>query len=76
VYRMAMSNSKDYIVLGAMGCGAYGCPPCLVAEEMKCILLEDEFKHAFRRVVFAIYKARSRDLNYDTFREVFKDILS
>ncbi|KAH6916403.1 hypothetical protein BKA70DRAFT_1419318 [Coprinopsis sp. MPI-PUGE-AT-0042] len=47
VYRMAAQNGQQYLILGAMGCGAYACPPKLVAEEMKSILLEKEFSGWF-----------------------------
>ncbi|KAG6811442.1 hypothetical protein H0H92_007359 [Tricholoma furcatifolium] len=57
VYRMAARRGKTYLVLGALGCGAYRCPPALVANEMKAILEDDEFKGWFKEVVFAIYAA-------------------
>jgi len=73
VYRMAAHNGQEYIVLGAMGCGAYQCPPEQVAEEMKAILLESEFKGWFREVVFAVY-AVARNTNYDIFKEVLDGV--
>ncbi|SJL09789.1 uncharacterized protein ARMOST_13170 [Armillaria ostoyae] len=73
VYRMAASNGKEYIVLGAMGCGAYNCPPVLVANEMKNILLENEFKGWFKKVTFAVYSKGQG--NYDIFKEVFLDVV-
>lgn len=59
-----------------MGCGVYGCPPRQVADEMKSILLEDEFKGWFRNIVFAVYKSldRATSPNYDIFKEVFEDL--
>lgn len=76
VYRMAAGNGKEYIVLGAMGCGAYACPPTQVAREMRAILLEDEFKAAFREVVFAVYsKPGNGGTNYEVFERVLRDIL-
>ena len=76
VYRMAASNGNEYIVLGAMGCGAYACPPAQVAREMKAILLEDEFKHAFRQVVFAVYsKPGNGGTNFAVFERVLRDIM-
>lgn len=56
-----------------MGCGAYACPPKQVAEEMKAILLDDEFKNHFKRVVFAVYSKGSGG-NFAVFRDVFKDV--
>lgn len=76
VYRMAGTWGKQAIVLAAMGCGVYGCPPRQVADEMKSILLEDEFKGWFRNIVFAVYKSldRATSPNYDIFKEVFEDL--
>ncbi|KAK0480060.1 hypothetical protein IW261DRAFT_1335808 [Armillaria novae-zelandiae] len=73
VYRMAASNGKEYIVLGAMGCGAYNCPPVLVANEMKNILLDSEFKGWFKKVTFAVYSKGQG--NYDVFKDVFWDVV-
>jgi hypothetical protein len=42
-----------------MGCGAYACPPRQVAEEMKAILLDAEFKGWFKKIVFAVYANNS-----------------
>jgi len=75
VYRMAAHNGQQYLVLGAMGCGAYQCPSRLVAEEMKAILLEPEFKGWFRKVVFAIYSTHTNGRgNFDIFKEVFAGV--
>ncbi|KAH8105984.1 hypothetical protein BXZ70DRAFT_1004276 [Cristinia sonorae] len=73
VYRMAAHNGREYLVLAAMGCGAYRCPAPHVAEEMKEILLQSEFKGWFREVVFAVY-ATDRNSNFDTFEEVLDGV--
>jgi uncharacterized protein (TIGR02452 family) len=60
---------------GAMGCGVYGCPPRLVAEEMKAGLLEPEFQGWFRRVVFAVYSKKSNGAgNFDIFQELLEGV--
>jgi len=75
VYRMAARNGKTSLVLGAMGCGAYRCPPKPVAEEMKTILIEDEFKGWFLHIVFAIYSTKSNgEGNFTVFKEVFNGL--
>lgn len=56
-----------------MGCGAYGCPPRPVAEEMKEILFDEEFVGWFKEVIFAVYPAgRTGKNNYEVFKEVFE----
>eukprot|EP01127_Copromyxa_protea_P012204 TRINITY_DN3155_c0_g1_i1.p1 TRINITY_DN3155_c0_g1~~TRINITY_DN3155_c0_g1_i1.p1 ORF type:complete len:352 (-),score=51.75 TRINITY_DN3155_c0_g1_i1:42-1097(-) len=44
----------DVAVLCAIGCGAFRCPPGHIARLFKQ-LLDNEFKGAYKRVVFAIY---------------------
>ncbi|KAF8218228.1 hypothetical protein K438DRAFT_1557180 [Mycena galopus ATCC 62051] len=73
VYRMAAHNRQEILILGAMGCGAYGCPPRLVATQMRDIILESEFRGWFKRVVFAIYSRRHNGPgNFEIFEDVFK----
>ncbi|KIK52993.1 hypothetical protein GYMLUDRAFT_49573 [Collybiopsis luxurians FD-317 M1] len=73
VYRMAAWNGQKYLVLGAMGCGAYACPPRVVAMEMRTILLDPEFKGRFTKVVFAVYSAPGNGVrNFGIFEEVFR----
>ncbi|KNZ79235.1 hypothetical protein J132_03710 [Termitomyces sp. J132] len=73
IYRMAAHHGQQYLVLGAFGCGAYKCPPVLVAEEMKAILMDDEFRGWFRQIVFAIYSSGEVGRrNFDVFSKVFE----
>lgn len=69
---MAATHGKTSLVLGAMGCGVYDCPPRRIATEMKEILCEDEFKGWFRHVVLAIYSTATNGKgNFGIFREVW-----
>lgn len=54
ILRIALENGYDAIVLGALGCGAFGNPPSHVAKIFHQALLEEEFRDQFRRVTFAI----------------------
>jgi len=77
IYRISAHNGQQYLVLGAIGCGVYACPPRLVAEQMKTILLEPEFKGWFRKVVFAVYskgEGGPGPTNFDIFSEVFEGV--
>ncbi|KAJ7083604.1 hypothetical protein B0H15DRAFT_784662 [Mycena belliarum] len=75
VYRIAAHNGQQYLILGAMGCGAYCCPPRLVATEMRDILLEPEFRGWFKKVVFAIYSRPGNGPgNFEIFEDVFKGV--
>lgn len=74
VLRMAAMNGVTTLVLGAMGCGAFGCPPRVVAREMKIAIQSDEFAGWFEKIAFAVYAGvRSGKKNFDVFTEVFKE---
>ncbi len=59
------------IILGAWGCGAFGNSAVDVADMFKRILLSDNFRGLFDRVVFAVYAKEENDLNYLAFLEAF-----
>jgi uncharacterized protein (TIGR02452 family) len=72
ILRIAATSSITNLVLGAMGCGAYGCPPKAVAREMKAALQIEEFRGWFENVVFAVYAAGpSGRENFEIFKDVF-----
>lgn len=71
--RMAATNGVTKLVLGAMGCGAYCCPPRIVAEEMKKVLEMDEFRGWFEDLPFAVFAAGPVGLeNFKVFEKVFR----
>ncbi|KAH8691083.1 hypothetical protein GQ44DRAFT_780313 [Phaeosphaeriaceae sp. PMI808] len=70
--RLAAINGITNLVLGAMGCGAYGCPPTAVAQEMKKALDMEEFCGWFEYVGFAVFAAGPTGMrNFEIFRTVF-----
>ena len=54
LYRIALLNGHDSLVLGAMGCGAFHLKPELVSTLFKETLEEKEFKGKFHTIVFAL----------------------
>ncbi|KAH7391995.1 hypothetical protein DE146DRAFT_661383 [Phaeosphaeria sp. MPI-PUGE-AT-0046c] len=73
ILRMAATNNVTSLVLGAMGCGAYGCPPRAVAREMKAVLESQEFRGWFEDIFFAVYAAGATGReNFEIFSEVFE----
>ena len=58
IYRIALDNNHDSLVLGAFGCGAYHLDPGQIAELFKETLEEPEFKNRFKKIVFAIYEGK------------------
>ena len=59
---------------GPLGCGVYACPPEQVAREMKSVLLENEFKGWFKRIVFAVFKTPTRP-TFDIFKNILDGIV-
>lgn len=54
IYRLALKNGHDSIVLGAFGCGVNKLPCDDVARQFAQVLEESEFKGKFKALVFAI----------------------
>lgn len=54
LYRIALLNGHNSLVLGAMGCGAFHLKPELVSVLFKETLEEQEFKGKFHTIVFAL----------------------
>lgn len=74
ILRIAAANNQTRLVLGALGCGAFGNPPRHIAELFCEILHEDEFRTRFREIYFAIIPDHNdRDKrNYRSFKEVIR----
>ncbi|KAI0479028.1 hypothetical protein GGR56DRAFT_672992 [Xylariaceae sp. FL0804] len=70
VLRASATHGATRLVLGAMGCGAFGCPPEEVAPMMRDALARDEFAGWFETVAFAVYAAGPAGRrNLDVFRD-------
>ena len=54
IFRMGVEHGKTALVLGALSCGAYKCPPTEVARQFRTVMEEPEFKNKFKLLVFAI----------------------
>lgn len=65
VFRMGVEHSKDSLVLGAFGCGAYALLPSKVAPLFREVLEEPEFKNKFKQLVFAILELPRRPHSLD-----------
>lgn len=71
ILKVAASEKRRNLVLGAFGCGVFGNDPVKVAYLWKDLLSEDKYGKYFKQVVFAI-KAGANDDNYKAFKEVFR----
>lgn len=79
ILTIGIEHKHDSLVLGALGCGAFGNPPGHIAYLFHEVLNEPEFKNRFRRIVFAIIddkntrKSHNPKGNFLPFKEVFCD---
>lgn len=78
IVQAAVQNGVFHLVLGALGCGAYGNPPEEVAQIFKKVLCGDRKRpgvtveeSGIEEIVFAIFDEGE---NLRTFGEVFKDV--
>ena len=68
--RMAASRGHGLLVLGALGCGAFGNPPEEVAACWLEVLRDDEFGGGWwREIWFAVFDGRNEG-NFEVFERV------
>lgn len=78
ILNLALEWSNEAIVLGALGCGAYGTPPDDMAEIFKEVLNEERYQNKFHKIVFAIiddhnaYKEHNPRGNFLPFKEILE----
>jgi uncharacterized protein (TIGR02452 family) len=66
------SKKQEIIVLGAFGCGVFKNEPKMIAKLFHKVLTKDQYKNAFKEVVFAIYERESHKPINMIFKNVFK----
>lgn len=73
MFRMAIQNGNDSLLLSAFGCGAFRNIPEHVARFYREVLLEPEFAGAFRKVFFGIYDPPGiQHQNAPVFQEILR----
>lgn len=72
IFRVALLNGCDSMVLGAFGCGAFKNPPDEVAVIFHQVMEEYEFKNKFRLITFSIIEDHnSQNKNLIVFQKEF-----
>lgn len=74
IFRIAAGTGHDTVVVGAHGCGAFKNPPEKVSALFKQVMLEKEFKGAFKNIVFAIINDHNGKDNFEVFDKKFKNV--
>jgi uncharacterized protein (TIGR02452 family) len=62
---IAVSNEVEVIILGAFGCGAFKCPPEIVAKAFNDAI--QNYLYNFETIEFPIFHRKSEDDTYTTF---------
>jgi len=75
IIECAVENDVDILILGALGCGAFGNDPQLVSKTFKKILIDEEYYKYFMVVHFAIFTALNEKKNFNEFQNVFEKYL-
>ena len=70
IIQVAILNNNRSIVLGAYGCGVFKNDPYNVAQYFKTILIDENLRSYFDRIIFAVIGSASK--NYDAFEQVFE----
>ena len=61
IFRIALDNNHDSLVLGAFGCGVYNLHSSEVSRLFYDVLNEPEFKGNFKKIVFAILERKGKN---------------
>ena len=69
IINVAIDNEIDILILGAFGCGAFGCNPQIVSKAFYNVI--KEYSYYFKEVRFAIYCNEFETENYKTFEKTF-----
>lgn len=74
ILQAAISIGAKYLVLGAIGCGAFGNDPDLMAEAFRSVLVDGNYATAFEQIVFAV-KSSADKRNLTAFQQAFSDVM-
>lgn len=71
IFKIALENGHDSLVLGALGCGAYQNPPEDVAKIFQMVIRH--YERYFRRITFAIIDDKNSNGNLSIFKRIFQE---
>ena len=71
IIECAVENNVDNLILGALGCGAFGNDPKLVSKMFKKVLIDENYFKYFLNVHFAIFTMPHETKNLNEFQNTF-----
>lgn len=70
IFKIAIANGAEVLILGAFGCGAFRNPPEVVAKAFKTV--QNRYEKYFDVIEYAVYCRDYETANYDVFCGIFK----
>ncbi len=75
IFTTAIKYEHEYLVLGALGCGAFRNPVKAVAALYREMV--DKYKSHFKEIIFAVLRRKDSDeINFQTFKALFGSVWS
>jgi uncharacterized protein (TIGR02452 family) len=74
IFKIAILNNHDSIILSAFGCGAYENDPTLIANIFKDVIYNNNYKSYFKHICFAIIGDNNSEKHGGNLK-IFKNIL-
>ena len=71
IFKMAIYNSHDTIILSAFGCGAFNNDPKIIAGIFKKVIDYNYYRIYFKYIIFAIIDDFNSHGNYTSFKNIF-----
>ena len=72
IIKLGINNDVDVLVLGAFGCGAFKNPPEIVSDIFYEILVKENYRKYFEKVIFAVFGVPNKDMiNFEIFNKKF-----
>ena len=68
IYRLALKNGHDSVILGAFGCGAFRNPPEIVAKVFGTVM--QDYLYHFDTIEYAVYHTEREAANYEAFKKI------
>lgn len=69
IFRVAIANKADVLILGAFGCGVFANNPKLIAESFRNV--QKKYECYFETIEYAVYCRPGNTENYEVFQSVF-----
>lgn len=69
IFRVAIANNVEVLILGAFGCGVFANDPRLIAESFRNV--QKKYEGYFDTIEYAVYCRPGNTENYEVFQSVF-----